>query len=168
MISQDTEQKFDYFLIMDFEATGDVKDSSTWEIIEFPCVILNARTRETEAEFREYVKPTRHKALSDICKQVTKISQETVDIARPLPEVLETFYSWIAEKNLGSFAVVTCGDYDLKTALYHEIKKKIGNPTIILTQMDKYQNSLLRPHSKVIFPKGTWNGRHAFKITAYT
>lgn len=37
---------YDYLMVLDFEATGDQKDSKTWEIIEFPVVIVNVKTRE--------------------------------------------------------------------------------------------------------------------------
>lgn len=81
------QQHFDHLLILDFEATGDQKDSKTWEIIEFPCVILNLQTLKVIDEFRSYEKPINHAKLSDVCKEVTKITQETVDAAPNLDQV---------------------------------------------------------------------------------
>lgn len=113
---------------MDFEATGDVKDSSTWEIVEFPCVIVNVSERKIvetkDWTFRQYVRPTRHAKLSETCTSVTGITQDQVDKAQPIENVLSEFYNWVSSKNLGKFAVVTCGDYDMNTALYWEIQHK--------------------------------------------
>lgn len=45
------------------------------EIIEFPTVLVNAKTRKTEAEFHEYLKTKIHKKLNSYCVQVTGIQQ---------------------------------------------------------------------------------------------
>jgi len=52
------EQIYDYFLVLDFEATCD-NNISGWqhEIIEFPTVLVNAKTLEIEDEFHVYIKP---------------------------------------------------------------------------------------------------------------
>uniref|UniRef100_A0A7S2NG88 Exonuclease domain-containing protein n=1 Tax=Zooxanthella nutricula TaxID=1333877 RepID=A0A7S2NG88_9DINO len=111
-----------HYLVMDFEATGDNVDSRTWEIVEFPCVVVNARTLEIEREFHEYVRPTRHARLSTQCVQNTGIQQHMVDVADPLTAVLGRFYQWLGDFDDGSKAcVVTCGNYDLGTALPAEI-----------------------------------------------
>jgi len=122
--SKGKPQPFEHLLVMDFEATGDVPDSKTWEIIEFPCVILNVNTLEIEDVFHRYVRPTRHKKLSPQCLEITKISQDTVNKATPLEQVLEEFYAWIESKKLQKVAVVTCGDWDLKTMLPSEVRLK--------------------------------------------
>ena len=53
------EQKLDYLLILDFEATC-TKDRKIdpQEIIEFPCLKLNAKTLKIESVFHQYVRPT--------------------------------------------------------------------------------------------------------------
>jgi ERI1 exoribonuclease 3 len=125
--------KFDFLLVIDFEAIGDVIDSTTWEIIEFPCVIIDLKSREIIAKFRNYVKPMEHKKLSKQCVAATKITQETVDMAENLPTVLGNFYKWIKDQlpeniDMSRIASVTCGDWDLMTMLYSEIKRKKLDP----------------------------------------
>lgn len=49
-------QKFDYFLVLDFEATCDDQTKiKNQEIIEFPTVLINAKTLTKETEFHQYV-----------------------------------------------------------------------------------------------------------------
>jgi inhibitor of KinA sporulation pathway (predicted exonuclease) len=75
MVSQ--EQKYDYLLILDFEATCDKDRSigSSPEIIEFPTVILNTKTLQQEGEFQRYVRPTVNPILSKFCTELTGITQ---------------------------------------------------------------------------------------------
>ena len=62
---KETPQKFEYFCIIDFEATcdRDVK-VDPMEIIEFPAVLFNTRTLAIEAEFHAYVRPVVHTILT--------------------------------------------------------------------------------------------------------
>ncbi len=66
------EQDFDYFLVLDFEATC-IKDMriNPQEIIEFPCLLVNSRTFEVEARFHRYVKPVYRPKLSPFCIKLT-------------------------------------------------------------------------------------------------
>lgn len=71
-------QCVDYFCVVDFEATCWVDQdfqSAESEIIEFPAVLLNARSLEREAEFHSYCRPTISPLLSDFCESLTGISQ---------------------------------------------------------------------------------------------
>jgi ERI1 exoribonuclease 3 len=128
-VSCDTRvvQNFDYFLVLDFEATCD-KDAHLMpqEIIEFPVLKVNSRTFETEAEFHQYVQPDVHKQLSVFCTELTGIIQEQVDDQPNLAQTLQLFDQWMNEQGLlnpGSRSVfVTCGDWDLQTMLYQQCK----------------------------------------------
>lgn len=52
-------QNFQYFVIVDFEATCDKeKPPYPQEIIEFPAVLVDGRTGEIRSCFQTYVRPT--------------------------------------------------------------------------------------------------------------
>lgn len=76
-------QKFDYLLVLDFEATCGTKgyEPKPQEIIEFPCALLNVkRGFQVEAIFHEYVRPTHHPLLSTFCTELTGITQVRLNI----------------------------------------------------------------------------------------
>lgn len=69
-------QDFQYFVVIDFEATCDKeKNPHPQEIIEFPSVIVNGITGQLEACFQTYVRPTCNQVLTDFCKDLTGIQQ---------------------------------------------------------------------------------------------
>ena len=130
------QQPFDYMLVLDFEATcdGDVgalrrgeRSNRPWpsqEIIEFPTVLIDARTMSVVDEFQSYVMPLRNPQLSSFCTDLTGIQQEWVDSAPAFADVLRRHTAWLQQHGLGaegadgrSMAFVTCGDWDLKTML---------------------------------------------------
>jgi 2'-phosphotransferase len=100
----DPSPAVDYFCVVDFEATclNNVKISPQ-EIIEFPAIMINARTMATvESElghghgvFHSYVKPIHHPILSDFCTDLTGIEQETVDKAPTFPTVYQQFLRFL-------------------------------------------------------------------------
>ncbi|OQV21113.1 ERI1 exoribonuclease 3 [Hypsibius exemplaris] len=115
-------QIFDYFLVLDFEATCDKAVAPVpQEIIEFPVIKIDARTMEPTASFHEYVLPTVHPQLSPFCTNLTGIIQDMVDNQPPLEEVLKLFHSWMEKEVLNQpnarFIFVTCGDWDLAKML---------------------------------------------------
>lgn len=122
-------QHFDYFCILDFEATCENgRKIVPQEIIEFPTVLLNAKTLEVEEEFQVYVKPTVNPRLSAFCKELTGIQQEWVDNGIVLQEALDKYHQWLKGLNLlgdstkPHFAFITCGDWDLNTCLPSECR----------------------------------------------
>lgn len=117
---------FDYFLVIDFEASGVVPQSTEWEIVEFPIVVVDARQmQKLPNEFHRFVRPTTNPQLSKQCIENCGINQSDVDAASPIDVVVEDAITWVREMNLGdNFAVVTCGDYDLGTALRVESQRK--------------------------------------------
>lgn len=69
-------QEFQYFVVIDFEATCDKdKNPHPQEIIEFPSVIVSSVTGQLEACFQTYVRPTCNQNLSEFCRDLTGIQQ---------------------------------------------------------------------------------------------
>ena len=119
--------RFDYLLVLDFEATCDDKIKlRPQEIIEFPVVKVNAATLETESVFHSYVGPTAHPVLTPFCTDLTGITQDMVEGKPTLKQVLIQLESWLEENKLLDpnlrFCFVTCGDWDLKTMLPGQCK----------------------------------------------
>eukprot|EP01060_Flectonema_neradi_P017631 TRINITY_DN24493_c0_g1_i1.p1 TRINITY_DN24493_c0_g1~~TRINITY_DN24493_c0_g1_i1.p1 ORF type:complete len:421 (+),score=66.91 TRINITY_DN24493_c0_g1_i1:68-1330(+) len=124
----ETNLPHSHYLVMDFEASGHNKDSSSWEIVEFPCVVVESSTMKVVDEFHRYVRPTTVKKLSDFCVEQCGITQKQVDAADPIFIVLDDFIKWVNSKGYASPVVLTCGNYDLRTALKAEVVNKGLSP----------------------------------------
>jgi ERI1 exoribonuclease 3 len=86
---------YDYFLVLDFEATCDNKARIyPMEIIEFPVLLVNARSLATEATFHTYVCPTVHRQLTAFCTELTGITQDKVDGQPTLQETMQVCNTW--------------------------------------------------------------------------
>jgi ERI1 exoribonuclease 2 len=126
-------REFDYFVVVDFEATC-VKDARIYpqEIIEFPAVLVDAATGGMVSSFRTYVKPRHHPVLTAFCTELTGIKQEQVDSGVDLATALALHDKWLAAAGVtkNSLAIVTWGDWDCKTMLDFECKfKDIPKPS---------------------------------------
>jgi len=121
-----------YICVLDFEATCD-EDNSTiqQEIIEFPSVLYgwDVKTKGFDyiSEFREYCKPKTNPILTKFCTQLTKITQDKIDIADSFPNVIQRHYKWlvslIGKKTANEkVLVLTVGEWDIKTMLPKECK----------------------------------------------
>ncbi|XP_043690925.1 uncharacterized protein LOC122641704 [Telopea speciosissima] len=125
-------QEFQYFVVIDFEATCDkVKNPHPQEIIEFPSVLVNSVTGQLEASFQTYVRPMLHQHLSDFCKELTGIQQIQVDRGVPLSEALLMHDKWLEDKGVKhtNFAVVTWSNWDCRVMLESECRfKRIRKP----------------------------------------
>ena len=116
-------QKFDYLLALDFEATCLQNEQiKPQEIIEFPCLKINTKSFDVESTFHEYVRPIAHPILSDFCVDLTGINQGTIDNSHDFIKVYELFENWLEDEGLleKKFALVTCGNWDLKTCLKNQ------------------------------------------------
>ncbi|KAF9120943.1 3'-5' exoribonuclease 1 [Mortierella sp. 14UC] len=93
---------YDYYLCFDVEATCELgfRFEFPSEVIEFPVVLLDGSTLEIVDEFHSYVRPTHRPILSDFCKELTGISQDTVDRAPTFVEVLERFEEWLTSHEI--------------------------------------------------------------------
>ncbi|OAY66347.1 ERI1 exoribonuclease 2 [Ananas comosus] len=125
-------QEFQYFVVIDFEATCD-KDTNPHpqEIIEFPSVLVNSVTGQLEASFQTYVRPAYHQLLTDFCKELTGIQQIQVDRGVSLSEALLMHDKWLEDKGIKhkNFAVVTWSNWDCRVMLESECRfKRIRKP----------------------------------------
>ncbi|KAK6635617.1 hypothetical protein RUM44_000871 [Polyplax serrata] len=111
---KDVEKKYNYLLVLDFEATCDKKKIEQ-EIIEFPCLKINIDTMKEEATFHHYVKPVKNPHLTVFCTELTGIMQETVDNEKVFPDVFRLFEEWREAEGLtdDNSLYVTSGDWDL-------------------------------------------------------
>ncbi|XBI63532.1 ERI1 exoribonuclease 2-like [Triticum dicoccoides] len=129
---QGLEQDFDFFVVVDFEATC-VKDARIFpqEIIEFPAVLVDGATGRIESAFRRYVRPKHHPVLTQFCRELTGIRQEDVDGGVDLGDALWLHDAWLKAATAGAgnkrrvrLAVVTWGDWDCRTMLEFECRFK--------------------------------------------
>ncbi|XP_077550051.1 snipper isoform X3 [Haemaphysalis longicornis] len=115
------KQDYDYFLVLDFEATCSQQKGvpSPQEIIEFPVLKVSGLTFETEAVFHTYVEPEAHPQLTPFCTELTGIVQDMVDGQPHLTEVLAQFDRWMGDQGLREARAifVTFGDWDLQKML---------------------------------------------------
>ncbi|KAJ8635331.1 hypothetical protein MRB53_009598 [Persea americana] len=120
-------EQFQYFVVIDFEATCDKeKIPQPQEIIEFPSVLVNSVTGQIEGSFQTYVRPTYHPLLTDFCKELTGIQQSQVDIGVSLSEALVLHDKWLEYKGVKrtNFAVVTWTNWDCQVMLESECRLK--------------------------------------------
>ena len=132
-----TKVDVDYLMVLDFEANCTDKGKLLCqEVIEWPVLVVNTRTKRVEHRFHTYVKPVVVPQLSPFCTELTGIVQDQVSSAPELPEVLSQFHQFLTGLNLLSskFAFATCGDWDLRTCLPQECSyKKIPIPEYMKT-----------------------------------
>ncbi|KAL9233595.1 hypothetical protein vseg_008570 [Gypsophila vaccaria] len=125
-------QEFQYFVVIDFEATCDrEKNPHPQEIIEFPSVLVNSRTGQLEDCFQIYVRPSHNQLLTEFCKDLTGIQQSQVDKGVLLSEALLVHDKWLEEKGVKhtNFAVVTWSNWDCRVMLESECRfKRIRKP----------------------------------------
>ena len=104
-----SDLNYDFFVVVDFEATCDTSTNKAkyklgypHEIIEFPAVLVSAREKKIVDVFHSFVRPTQIRALSEYCRNLTKISQHTADKAEAFGVVHREFLSWMAHHELGT------------------------------------------------------------------
>lgn len=117
---------YSHYCVIDFEATClSDKPIRPQEIIEFPAVMLCARSLKVVEEFHSYVRPVRNGILSDFCIGLTGITQQQVKNAPVFRDVFNQFTSFLetfkdkhrVDGESPSILFVTHGDWDLKTML---------------------------------------------------
>jgi len=105
--------RYDYFLIVDLEATCCDQQSiprREMETIEIGAVIVDINTLDTVDEFTTFIKPVRNPILTQFCTDLTSITQTDVDQALKYPQAVEAFKSWLYKYD--SFVFCSWGDYD--------------------------------------------------------
>ncbi|ORC90110.1 uncharacterized protein TM35_000091600 [Trypanosoma theileri] len=136
-------QLFDYIIVVDVEATCE-RDTNNYphEIIELPGVLIDVRRGvvDRQRSFRSYVRPTRHPILTDFCKSLTGISQEDVDKAPTLQEVVQAFESWFrATIPAGAkVAFAADGPWDFKNFIYEHaiVRDHVSFPSLFYEYLD--------------------------------
>uniref|UniRef100_A0A0K0DVL5 Exonuclease domain-containing protein n=1 Tax=Strongyloides stercoralis TaxID=6248 RepID=A0A0K0DVL5_STRER len=118
---KDCVQYFDNFLVIDFEATCETNSGPDYyhEIIEFPCILVDGKTKEIISTFHSFVKPKKNPNITAFCTKLTGISQNVIDKAPPLDKVWNMFLDWLQEHNVDynktskEFVIITDGDTDI-------------------------------------------------------
>lgn len=111
-------QPYQFLLVVDFECTCEDKQPNyPHEIIEFPCVGFNTATLEIAGEFHSFVRPVRRLQLTPFCVELTGVTQEDVDAAPVLRDVVASFEAWVLKTFPAGAKIVlaTDGPYDLRT-----------------------------------------------------
>ena len=145
------KQNYQYFLVLDFEGNCNEQKTIPMEIIEFPILKVNAETFDVETTFHQYVEP-----LNDITKLTTGITGITADMVKGKPDLektLELVDEWMDENLIregATFIFVTCGDWDLKTQLPQETKRR----NIPLKNYFRQWINIKRPFQEVTGKKG--------------
>lgn len=118
---------YDYYLVIDFEATCDENQNpATYrhEIIEFPAQLVSTKKGQIINHFHSYVKPLVNPRLTDFCTSLTGITQDQVNFAPTFPEVLKQFDEWLKDLGLTSsetkMTVLTDGPWDMGRFLYQQ------------------------------------------------
>uniref|UniRef100_A0A5S6QEA3 Exonuclease domain-containing protein n=1 Tax=Trichuris muris TaxID=70415 RepID=A0A5S6QEA3_TRIMR len=120
---------YDYYCVIDFECTCEQyakPRAYQHEIIEFPAVLIDARTRLKTAEFHSFCRPVVNARLSDFCKWLTGIDQKTVDKAPLFEEVMANFEAWLAkhvdnQKKTVAFVVDGSSDFGHFFQVQHKL-----------------------------------------------
>jgi len=96
------EQHYEYIAVVDFEATCNANQGTTFphEIIEFPIVLIDTKQKTIIDKFQSYCRPTIKPILSNFCIELTGIEQHQVDAAPTFPEVLRNVENWLNERQL--------------------------------------------------------------------
>jgi inhibitor of KinA sporulation pathway (predicted exonuclease) len=104
----------EHVLVVDLEATCSEGSREVprreMETIEIGAVMVACDERKIVDEFQAFIKPMRHKQLTDFCTELTSITQEMVDAAEGFPVVFAEFLDWA--KKYDSYIFSSWGAYD--------------------------------------------------------
>lgn len=139
-------ENYDYFLVIDLEATCCDKKTiqrHEMEIIEIGAVMVEAKNLTPISDFQTFIKPLRYPILTEFCQQLTSISQTEVDRAETYPNAIARFKEW--QLQYSNFIFGSWGDYDRKQfeqdSKFHNIPYPIASGHINLKHLfTKNQN----------------------------
>lgn len=130
MVDNSVGCRYDYVMVLDFEATCEECPPMDYlhEIIEFPVVLIDLHLNRPVAEFHSFVKPSRKPILSDFCRELTGISQSSINAAPPLEEVIRQFERWVFHTIPPHSHTVfaTDGSSDMQTFMYLHSVCRLG------------------------------------------
>ena len=176
--------KYDYYLIVDLEATCCDKNTipkKEMEIIEIGAVIVESVGLKVVDEFTVFVKPVRHPVLTKFCSELTSIQQKDLENALIFPEAVKGFINWY--KKYENLIFCSWGEYDKNQfkidATYHNISYPMGNEHVnikklfSLVQGTKKQFGMARALKHVGIPlegthhRGIDDARNIAKLMPY-
>ena len=134
-----------FLLILDLEATcfGGQWETGLQEVIEFPAILVEKESYNKISTFHQYVRPTQQPVLSDFCKHLTGISQDTINASLEFTKVLDQFQDWTRGNGLHpeNCTIVTFGSWDLKYAIPNACAAANREiPAILDINITKYVN----------------------------
>ncbi len=139
-MSQINLESYQYFLVLDLEATcSDTKEvpRQEMEIIEIGAVMVEAKNLDIVSEFQAFIKPVRHPLLTNFCTKLTSITQEQVNKAPTYREAIENFKGWLYQ--YPNFIFGSWGNYDYKQfqqdSNFHQVPYPIESQHINLKQL---------------------------------
>lgn len=115
-----------FLIILDYETNcTEFGKPDPQEITEFPCVVYDVKndTIDRTKDFRYFIKPVTNIKITDFCTKLTGITQKDVDSGIYFVEALKEHRKWMVSNDflkngkLNGCMFVTCGHWDLKTAL---------------------------------------------------
>ena len=140
-----------HWLVIDLEATT---DDGGWpvtemEVIEIGASLVTRDGREVD-HFQRFVKPRRRPQLTPFCRELTHISQASVDSAAAFPAVWPQFERWIGTHRDRLLGWVSWGDYDRRQLelewRQHGLESLLGQvPHLNLKQRFAKERQLPRP-----------------------
>lgn len=129
--------QFDYYLVLDLEATccdqKTIRRHQT-EIIEIGAVMVESGDLQVVDEFQTFIKPVRYPVLTPFCTTLTSITQDQVDSAPEYRDAIAHLQTWLADYPNGVFG--SWGDYDhhqfQQDSQFHKLPFPITYPHINL------------------------------------
>jgi 3'-5' exoribonuclease 1 len=132
-------EQYDYFLILDLEATCCDKGTISrheMEIVEIGAVTVEAQSLAIVDEFQSFIKPVRHPVLTEFCKSLTSITQAQVGRAPGYVEAIAMLKQWLS--NYPNAVFGSWGDYDRnqfqQDSKFHNVPFPIAYPHVNLKQ----------------------------------
>jgi len=143
--------QYDYFLVLDLEATCCDKESikrHEMEIIEIGAVMVEAETLRVINEFQTFVKPVRNPVLTPFCKTLTSITQTQVEQAPGYADANVLLQKWLS--NYPNAVFGSWGDYDYnqfkQDSKFHKVPFPISYPHINLKKLFSNTQRLSEPY----------------------
>lgn len=143
--------QYDYFLVLDLEATccdkGSIKRHKM-EIIEIGAVMVEAETLMIVDEFQTFVKPVRYPILTPFCTSLTSITQTQVEQAPGYVNAILLLQKWLS--NYPNAVFGSWGDYDYnqfkQDSKFHKVPFPISYPHINLKKLFSKTQELSEPY----------------------
>jgi len=126
-----------HWLVLDLEATT---EEGGWpveemEIIEIGACLVDAKGREID-HFQRFVRPLRRPLLTTFCRELTHVTQNDIDAARPLSQVWPAFERWLEPHHPRLQGWASWGDYDRQQLHLEWQRQQLGSHLSSLAHTD--------------------------------